>query len=416
MLETLSILVSALALLMALPLYPNIRRARLMFIILALGCGQIHIAVLAYATFMLFESGWDMRPGLSNLGYLWLFILLAGIGITTAVVPTTGRTFSELAQLAVYVTIGLLTLNYLRDGERIYETLQASLFGALAMIMLAVATIILDLQVAPEIFLGRGPNEGAIFLALMGAVPAAVLFVRSRNPLFLGAIGLILVLQFMATARSSMAMTGLAGLGAIFFVSRSKFVRAILIVIGMYLLVKYTPALSSTYESNLNFSARERLALIDYGYWLWEQRPITGWGWGSTTQLAETASTTKLTYPHWHNTFIQLIVESGIVGWAIIATFVASGMQMLFSSFRLGQPQLTTLVALSTLTLAVAGMSEAMLYGADRALQVIVLLCLCRKAVTVGQAEARDSSWLPPVGASGRPEESLSAHGAVSQR
>ncbi|MGX7951281.1 O-antigen ligase family protein [Tsuneonella sp. HG249] len=392
MLDYLSLAISAVAVLLALPIIPNIERARLAIVMVALGCGQIYIAILAFGFFMLAESKWRLSPGFSNFAYLWGFMLLLGIGVTTAVVPTTGRTYNELAQLGMYVVLTLLTLTYLRSGEHLYRFLSAALIGSIGVAMLALASVLLGIQSPPSIFLARGANEGSIFLSLMGAVPAAILFVRSRNPFYILCLLLFVYVQYLATARGSLIVSGIAGLAAVFFVTRVFLLRAALIAIGLYLVINYTPLLNATYESNLNFSARERLALAQYGYWLWEQRPITGWGWGSTTYLAESASTTELVYPHFHNSYIQLMVEAGVIGLLIIATFVLACVRLGFlATVRYRQPAISVLVVTNAIALVVSGMFDAMLYGADRAIQVIILLSLMYRAIKLASEEQTGS-------------------------
>lgn len=389
MLEILSLVVSVVALLFAPPLIPGIDRARLTLIIVGLGCGQIYLAVAAYALFLISESRWRLDTGISSFGYLLGFLLLVGIGVTTAVVPASGRALPELAQLALYVVLTLLTLNYLRDGEHIQRLLSAAVLGSLGVTLISFVSIALDLQSAPSIFLARGANEGSVFLSTIGAVPAAIMFVRTRNPFYLLCLLSFAYAQNIATARGSLLVTGIAGLGAGFFIWRQPFVRVLLVLTGLYLIATYVPLLSATYQENLNFSARERMALANYGYWLWEQRPITGWGWGSTTYLAQTASTTELVYPHFHNTYIQLLVESGVVGWTIVVLFLITSLRLSYTAMvRFGVPHLSALVVISALGLTVSGLFDAMLYGADRAVQVIILMSLMFRSVRIAEKAA----------------------------
>ncbi len=46
---------------------------------------------------------------------------------------------------------------------------------------------------------------------------------------------------------------------------------------------------------------------------------------------------------------------------------------------------MTALIACSTLGIATACLFDAMLFGADRSVQLIVLLALCSRAVVLGQ-------------------------------
>ncbi len=406
MLETLSLIISINALLFALPIVPGIARARLTLIFVALGCGQIYLAFAAYGLFLVSESRWRLETGISNLGFFVALVILLGIGVTTAVVPTSARTIPELIQLALYVVMTLLTMNYLRDGDDVQRVLSAAVLGSAGMTAISLVSIVLGLQSSPAIFLARGANEGSVFLSTIGALPAAILFVRSRNPFYVVCLLLFAYAQYLATARGSLVVTGVAGLGAAFFVWRLQFLRVILILIGLYIVMKNVPLLNATYQENLNFSARERLALAEYGYWLWEQRPITGWGWGSTTYLAQTASTTELVYPHFHNTYVQLLVEAGVVGWAIIALFLFGCIRLSsIAMVRYRVPHLSALVVIGSMALAISGMFDAMLYGADRAVQVIILLSLMYRAVAIaGRPAMAFTVKQPPDTVAGGPQ------------
>lgn len=398
MLDYLSIAISMAALVFAIPFIPGIERARLAIALFALGCGQIHLAAAAYGLFLLVESRWRIEPGLSNFAWLWGFLLLLGIGVTTAVLPTTGRTYVELAQLALYVVLALLTMNYLRTGEHLLRFLVAAVIASMAVTVLALVSVALGLQSPPFIFLARGSNEGAVFLSLLGVVPAAVLFVRSRNPVYAVPIALFAYAQYIATARGSLIVSALTVLTAMFFLTRSVFVRAVLVAAGLYLLITSLPMLTSVYESNLNFSARERLALSQYAWWLWEQRPITGFGWGSTTYWAERVPTTELVYPHFHNAYVQLLVEAGIVGWAIIGTFLIVSLRLSYLALvRYRESALSMMVVTSFIALAVSGFFDAMLYGADRAIEVVILLSLMTRGVKLASDHAALQSLQLPI-------------------
>lgn len=390
MLETLSLAVSAIAMLAAALAIPGLERARLTIVLVALGCGQIYLAILAYGIFMVVESRWRLEPGLSNFAYFWALLLLAGIGLTTTVVPSTSRTYPELAQLGLYVVLALLTMNFLDTGRSLYRFLSAAAAAATAVALMSILTVTLGLQSPPHIFLARGSNEGAVFLSLLGAIPAAALFVRSRNPGYAALLLLFVYVQYLATARGSLIVAGIAGLTAAFFVTRSLIVRVALVLGGAYLLFTSIPMLTSVYESNLNFSARERMTLFDHGVWMWEQRWITGWGWGSTTDLARLAPT-ELVYPHFHNSYVQLLVEAGVVGWALIGTFIAIVLRAaVVSLVRFKEPALSALVLACGLGLLTAGFFDAMLYGADRAIEVIIILTLITRALKLAEEELFD--------------------------
>lgn len=379
--DYLPLAISALAALLAVMPFPGFERARQVALLVALGCGQIYIAVAALIVFLLVETGARLRGITLGRTAVWYLMLMIGIAVTTAIAPRNTRTYFELAQLVAYVIIFLLAFSYINTGERLMGILKACTYAALAVAGMGLATVMLGLQTAPHIFLARGSNEGAVFLSLIGVLPAATLFVRTRNPLYLVIAAVLIYPQFVATSRGSMIVSVLVLLTAAFFFFANRFVRAVLLLAGLYIAFVNLPVLSTTYQAQLNFSARERLSLFNWGIWLWSQQPIVGWGWGSTTGLAEQAPTTELFYPHFHNSFVQLLVEAGVVGVAIIASFAHFVISRSLNAMsRLRQSAASMLVVATGIALIVSGFFDAMLYGADRAIQVILLIVFAARA------------------------------------
>ena len=373
--------ISALAALLAVMPFPGFQRVRQVALLAALGCGQIYVAVAALIVFLLVETGARLRGIGFGLTAVWYLMLAVGIGVTTAIAPPNTRTYFELAQLAAYVLIFLLAYSYINTGERLMGILRACMFASLAVAAMGMATVLLGLQSAPQIFLARGSNEGAVFLSLIGVLPTATLFVRTRNPIYLVIAAALIYPQYVATSRGSMIVSVLVLLSSAFFFVSNHFVRVVLVAVGAYIAFINVPVLSSTYQEQLNFSARERMALFNWGVWLWQQSPIYGWGWGSTTSLAEQAPTTELFYPHFHNSFVQLMVEAGMVGILIIATFAHFVIaRSLFAVTKIRQSAVSMLVVATSIALVVSGFFDAMLYGADRAIQVILLIVFAARA------------------------------------
>lgn len=399
MTETFPLLISGLALFLALAAFPGLGSVRLTACLVALGSGQIYIAVLALLVYLVISNDWRLRLPVSLLAVLTAVVLLVGIATTTLIAPIGLRTYAELAQLALYLVFAVLLLNHFKSGLDIMQFLRCATVASVVVAAAALVSVAFGLQAPPSIFLGRGSNEGAVFLSLTGVVPAAALFVRSRNPLYVAAMLLMMYAENVATSRGALVASALTLLFAFFFVFRNWFIRALLIIAGLVVVAGSVPMLISVYQGNLNFSAKERLALAQYGYWLWEQRPVIGWGWGATTDLAMRAPTTALSYPHFHNTYVQLMVESGAVGIAIIAIYISASLrQIVVCALNIRQPAVTMLAASVFAALTISGFFDAMLYGADRALQVVILLCLSARATALAHA---------PVVAAPSPEKRL---------
>ena len=270
------------------------------------------------------------------------------------------------------------------------------MYGSLAVALLALAALTLGWTTPPFIFVGRGSNEASVFIALLGVVPCAVMLTRTRNPLYLAAALLLVYVQYLATSRGSLAVSAIVLLVAGFLWTRMVLLRVAMVLAGLVVLFRNVPQLLAVYEAQLNTSARERMALIDYGMTLAGERFWTGWGWGSTSRLASAAPNTLQTYPHFHNAYVQMAVELGLLGWVVIgvAVWVAARWAVI-AAVRMRQPAVSALVLCSALGIAVACLFDAMLFGADRSIQLIVLCALCSRAVALGQAEVADAVRLP---------------------
>ena len=401
MLIVVPLIVSGFALLMAVLALPGMARLRLTSCLFALGCGQIYIAVAAFGLFLLIENRFRLPPLGNQRALIGSGLLIVGICVTTALSVETTRTYVELAQLVLYIILGVLTLGYLKTGEDLLRFLRACVIAATGVALIALFLVLTGIKSPSDIFLARGSNEGAVFLSLTGVVAAAALFVRSRNPANVIVAILMVYMQYLATSRGSSAVSIATLLAAGFFVFRNPLVRTFLVVVGLYIVVSSLPYFSAAFQGEMNFSARERLALFNHGLWLWQQSPWIGWGWGSTTELAMQTPTTRLYYPHFHNTYVQLMVESGVIGIAIIGTFFYFMISRLLSAIvKIQQPGITMIVVGSLISITISGFFDALTYGADRSVQVIILLALTARAVRLGLEAGRVVAIQPTTVAS----------------
>lgn len=387
MLELLPWLISAFALLLAVLPLPGLKQLRLTAAIFALGAGQIYLAVLGFAALLVIDNNWRIvwrhsAGAIAGGGALLLAILML-----TLLQPTDLRTWSELAQLGLYIILFLLVCSRVDDGRDLLTFLRAAIHASLAVALLALVAPRFGWTGATSIFVDRGANEASVFLALLGVVPCAVMLSRTRNPAFLGLALLLIFVQYLATSRGSMAVSVIVLLAAGFLWTQALILRAGIVVAGLAVMAGNVPQLMAIYDGQLNFSARERIALFDYGAELAGERFWTGWGWGSTSRLASAAPNTAQNYPHFHNAFVQMVVELGALGWFILAAGGWLALRWLLSAgLTLRQPGVTALVSCSVLGIITASMFDAMLFGADRSIQLIVLLALCSRAVSMGMA------------------------------
>ena len=233
MLEILPIAISGFALLAAVLALPGFGLARWAMVIAALGAGQIYLAVMALGLMLLVENKWHFDLAGSRPALLFTGFLLIAVFILTSLSPVTLRTYSEGAQLLIYTVLFVLLLSYLNSGHRITTLLRACVVGSGLVAGLAYMTVIFGWQSPPFIFVGRGSNEGSVFLALVGVVPAAILFVRTRNPAYLLFAVVLSGIQLTATSRGSLAVSGLALAASVYYVSNWMVVRASMLAVAV---------------------------------------------------------------------------------------------------------------------------------------------------------------------------------------
>ena len=397
MLDYLTWIIAGFALLLALMPLAGLERWRMAAAMFALGAGQIYLAVLSLVVLLLIDNQWRITFRQSPGALAAIFVLVGGIVLLAVSQPTDLRTWSELAQLALYVLLFFLFTSRLRNGRDLLILLTACIAASLGVTLLAFAATAVGWVSAPAIFVDRGSNEASVFLALLGVVPCAVMLTRTRNLLYLAAAGPMVLAQYLATSRGSLAVSIIVLLVAGFLWTRSLLIRGATIIGGLAVLAYNVPQLLLLFDAQLNSSARERMALLEYGTGLANERFWTGWGWGSTSRLASIAPNTAQTYPHFHNAYVQMIVELGLLGWIVLAAGLWLVVRWsVIAAVRLRQPGLTALVACSMIGLATACLFDAMLFGADRSVQLIVLLALCSRAVALG-SEAQAAARQPRV-------------------
>lgn len=367
--------ISLAALFMAVLKLPRLGQLRRIAIVFALGAGQIHLAALAQVLFLFSENGYRL-PRFASLHA----ILFAGISLivfVTLISPVSERMISELLQLFVYAVTLMLFAAYLRDPDRFYPLLSAMAIGASLVAIVAIFSNLSGITSPPHIYLGRGSNEGSFFLLAAGMIPAITLFLAKKRLIYIPLAAIIFVAMIMATSRASIILGILVILGGAFFLTGSRWLRFMilsLIVCAAYGSLELFP---SFFQQEINYSALQRIALYDFGWSLWQARPLTGWGWGASSALVPKMEYTGQGYPHFHSTYIQFIVELGALGWFFISVWITGAFWMIFSGLlsRIDRAGAFYMV-MSNIALLGSGISESLLFGADRALQVVVVFAL----------------------------------------
>ena len=396
-----SLLALVLSMVRAAPLDP----VRHFLVFFALGAGNIHLAVIALSVFLFVNNGYRLPEHvLRRAGLIIILMVILIIGITLFS-PITERTVVKVAHLGLYIFILFQILQNLSTPGALASHLKYMSYAAVCIALVALALFQTGITQVPHIYLGRGGNEGSVFLTLMGVLPALALFLTERRKRFL-IIALILVfVQYLCQSRSNYVISAGMILGALYFAFNSRVIKSALVLLAAAGAAMNLNMLTTRIEGQINFSALERLELARFGWQLWLERPLTGWGWGSTSELVPRASLTAIDYPDFHHTWLQLIVELGIVGWMLIAAFVAFALRCLWLSFvRVRDPAVSAYVLFATVGLIWLGFFEALTFGADRMIQVLFVLPFMGKLVEFGmQARYSPLRNAPPAPVRRRP-------------
>jgi len=155
----------------------------------------------------------------------------------------------------------------------------------------------------------RGRLRGAVALVFAAALPLAVLATKTRAVWLSFAGSILFLLFFSSSSRVRRACLGLAiaaglGLLAVFgFGSEGNSLRE-----------------RAAEQSPVEF----RFSLYRAGWDMFLQKPVLGWGAGSTeAELAKRMNDFHQESFVFHNSYLEVVVEHGLVGWALYAWVLA---------------------------------------------------------------------------------------------
>lgn len=375
MITALSIAISVLALMASAVQTKRFAFARLVLVLFALGAGNIHIAVVSFAVMLFVNNGYRLpsvrlaRTELIVAGLVGLIVLV------TFLSPITTRTLTKLLHLTLFMFILCQLLQELASSERIRFYFKGLVWAATAVAVIGMALGTVGITETPHIFLGRGANEGSIFLSLMGLLPALTLMLWERKPLYLVPCAVMAVAQLMAVSRSNTILAAVMLAAVIFFYFDSRVIKGLMFSAAAGVLYKSQELIGLQVEQQMNFSARERIELTRYGWELWLQRPYTGWGWGSTSELVPKALLVEQEYPHFHNTWVQLLAEVGFVGALLILMFAWFALRCIWIALRWSQSAAVSFyVVMAIAGIVWLGFFDALIFGADRLIMVLFIL------------------------------------------
>lgn len=350
---------------------------RIFLVFFALANGQIHIAALSLFILILMESNFQIPKGIA-LRYILGMVFIMG----TIIVPLpfaqiqTSRTISELIQVFFYLYIFFVLMCYFEYND-INLLIKGIALSSFATAVLCLVLLQLNMVTTPHVFLARGGNEGSFYLLIMGVVPAGFLFIRSRNWMYLAFIFTIIVVQYTATSRANTGLSVLV-LGCLLYAATPfKLLRALYLLVVLAVVLVSLPIVFSFLQGTSNTSLLERMSLYTLGFSLWQEYPVFGWGYGAASELVPQSEVVDGIYPHFHSTYVQILVEQGVFGILLILFFIAIWARNVFYSFfRVTDSSIAFFLFTSTMCLAGSSFFEAIHFGADRALPMVLITAL----------------------------------------
>jgi O-antigen ligase len=233
--------------------------------------------------------------------------------------------FCKEHDLRQFETFGLIVLAYLSF------TAIAFLFGAKALIF---PRFILDESLGYHMDRARGPFLQAVAngvsLNLLGLLALHAYLRRKIRKLRVPLLLASLPVAILATMTRAVWLSFFVSVGLLIFRSNDRRLRRICIAISMVAAVGLTVALSF---GDLRRALTDRLeesgpvdfreAVYTGGWQMFLEKPLTGWGVNQMpAELARHVSGYKERELYPHNTYLELLVEHGIVGLALYAWLI----------------------------------------------------------------------------------------------
>lgn len=350
----------------------------------ALGAGQIHIAVIALVAYLFSENGYRLPLSVPRYQLYAILLLLVSVIFSIFVAPrVSSRMLSEALQAVLYCLVFLQFYSYIKSYEKLIFFLQVSTWCAFAIAIIAICSVYLGLTNPPHIFLARGGNEGSLFILIMGVLPASTLLLRDGSRVvYLLQMAVFIYAQYLATSRANVLLSFvLLGTTAYFLLGNRWLKLLAILTVSIFSFASLSLIRSSVFHQ-ANASFFERIQMYEIAWDLWMERFWFGWGYGSTSELTARAGGLIGEYPHFHSTYMQILVEHGVFGALIIFLYAFLGLMFLKISLKENASgQSAFYLVLSYFVLFSSSFVEALHFGADRAVQVVIVFSIQLKII-----------------------------------
>ncbi|EIJ36610.1 O-antigen ligase family protein [Thiothrix nivea] len=271
--------------------------------------------------------------------HLWigLFTLWVWLTLFWSVWPEKTQEYAfSMVQLFLF---SILMWQFIRTREDLREAWQALVLGGYVLIFFTLQSWFSGHQASFNRYAAEGVNENELAAMLALGIPVALhLLMEDRNigwklinllyiPAALSAIVL-------SASRTGFVIASVGSLYALVIFQRSRLAwRVITAVSVIGLIVALLPMIPQTSLDRLATIGHEassgtltgRTTIWKYGLLAWQEHPIVGHGLGAFRKAVNPFSISESA----HNTFISLLVETGLIGILIFSAFLLALLRLL---------------------------------------------------------------------------------------
>lgn len=231
-----------------------------------------------------------------------------------------------------------------------------------------------DTHDRPNIF-GQMPVRGffnhkvlASLFASLGAVACLHSFSGLKRFLSVLALGIFILMTGSSTGMVLLPIA-LLSYGLMAVVRYLKFDMASFVVTGLFVGIPTAAAFFYNWETTLHLLGRDetltgRTVLWDWGIQRWLERPGLGWGFngylsGPEATAINSAVRQMQNYevPHFHQSYIQTLVDLGLIGGIILLGIIVSIVLRSYRMMLVDQSNVAVVVLATMMTMIVAGMT-----------------------------------------------------------
>jgi len=336
-----------------------------------------------------------------------------GIIVLQFITGATGYRYATLEEALNLIPAGVLLLlsgGIFSRRQKLHDlVLVMAIFG----FCIALFALTQDLLGADKIYWLVGPREDAIsiygpyinrnhyagLMEMLAPLAGAAAFLEcgaKRNLLLFAATMMVVSIVF---SRSRGGMLGLAV--AMIFLSMMLFrmtrrYRTLLLTLAIaaaVVVVVLLLANGKTLQRLTETQDHYRLAIYKDCIGMWLHKPLFGFGWGTfpTIYPEYRSFFTNLRVNHAHNDYLELLVEMGLAGIAIVGWFLIGVFREGFRKILTGNDEKGTVLTLGALTGVVALLAHSALdFNLHIAANAAMFYVLCSAAATPFRHRVRE--------------------------